>query len=81
MVRAARDADLGQQALGIDVRLPTGLFDRDRLFPACQVVRVCARLFSHQLRRPLHDRQPDLHRPAFGAQPLQVGVLRGDLAA
>ena len=81
VVRAARDADLLQQALRVHAQRLTDVLDQGRLLSACQVVRVCARLFSHQFRRTLHDRQPDLHGPLFGAQTLEVGAQRGDLAA
>lgn len=81
VVRAARDADLLQQALRVHAQRLTDVLDQGRLLSACRVVRVCARLFSHQFRRTLHDRQPDLHGPLFGAQTLEVGAQRGDLAA
>ena len=81
VVRAARDADLLQQALRVHAQRLTDVLDQGRLLSACQVIRVCARLFSHQFRRTLHDRQPDLHGPLFGAQTLEVGAQRGDLAA
>lgn len=41
MVRAARDADHGQQASGGHAEPLTGLFDEDGLLAAGQVFRAC----------------------------------------
>ena len=48
--------------------------DEDCLLPIGRVVRVCAPLFSHQIQRPLEDRQLDLRLPFLPADPLQLGA-------
>lgn len=74
MVRAARDADHGQQASGGHAELLTGLFDEDGLLSAGQVFRDCARLFSQQLDHALPDRDLDVQFPLLPPLPLDVGV-------
>ena len=81
MVRAARDADHGQEASGGHAqRLANGL-DEDRLLSVGQVFRVCARLFSQQLQRALPDRDLDVELALgpssgldAGVQPVQTGL-------
>ena len=73
MVRAARDADHGQQASGGHAELLTGLFDEDGLLTAGRVFRDCARLFSQQLDHALPDRDLDVQFPLL-PPPLDVGV-------
>ena len=46
MVRAARDADHGQQAPGGHTELLTGLFDEDSLLAAGRVFRDCVFCFN-----------------------------------
>ena len=85
MVRAARDADHGQEASGGHAqRLANGL-DEDRLLSVGQVFRVCARLFSQQLQRALPDRDLDVELALgpssgldAGVQPVQTGLLAVD---
>ena len=74
VVRAARDADHGQQASGGHAELLTGLFDEDGLPAAGQVFRDCARLFPQQLQRPTADRDLDVRFPLLPPLPLDVGV-------
>ena len=76
MVRAARDADHGQQASGGHAELLTGLFDEDRLLAAGRVFRDCARLFSQQLQRALAFlfELLDVQFPLLPPLPLDVGV-------
>ena len=74
MVRAARDADHGQQAPGGHAqRLANGL-DEDRLLSAGQVFRDCARLFSQQLDHALPDCDLDVQFPLLPPLPIDVGV-------
>ena len=81
MVRAARDADHGQQAPGGNAHHLANGLDEDRLLSAGQVFRVCARLFSQQLQRALPNRDLDVEL-AFGpssgldagVQPVQTGL-------
>ena len=74
MVRAARDADHGQQASGGHAELLTGLFDEDGLLAAGRVFRDCARLFSQQLDHALPDRDLDVEFPLLPPLPIDVGV-------
>ena len=74
MVRAARDADHGQQASGGHAELLTGLFDEDGLLAAGRVFRDCARLFSQQLQRALPDRDLDVEFPLLPSLPFDIGV-------
>ena len=74
MVRAARDADHGQEAPGRHAqRLASGL-DEECLLSVGQVFRVCARLFSQQLQRALPDRDLDVEFPLLPSLPLDIGV-------
>ncbi len=74
IVRAARQADPGEQPTHGDAVPGADRPDEDRLLPIGQVVRVCAPLFSHQFHRPLEDRQLDLRLPFLPADPLQLGA-------
>lgn len=74
MVRAARDADHGQEAPGRHAqRLANGL-DEECLLSVGQVFRDCARLFSQQLQRALPDRDLDVQFPLLPPLPLDIGV-------
>ena len=74
MVRAARDADHGQEAPGRHAqRLANGL-DEECLLSVGQVFRVCARLFSQQLQRALPDRDLDVEFPLLPSLPFDIGV-------
>lgn len=74
MVRAARDADHGQEAPGRHAqRLANGL-DEECLLSVGQVFRVCARLFSQQLQRALPDRDLDVQFPLLPSLPFDIGV-------
>ena len=74
IVRAARQADPGEQPTHGDAVPGADRPDEDRLLPIGRVVRVCAPLFSHQFHRPLEDRQLDLRLPFLPADPLQLGA-------
>ena len=74
VVGAARQTDPGEQTPRGDAMSGTDGLDEDRLLPIGQVVRVCAPLFSHQIQRPLEDRQLDLRLPFLPADPLQLGA-------
>ncbi|OQM50998.1 hypothetical protein B5782_0945 [Bifidobacterium catenulatum] len=74
IVRAASQADPGEQTPHGDAVPGADRPDEDRLLPIGQVVRVCAPLFSHQFQRPLEDRQLDLRLPFLPADPLQLGA-------
>ncbi len=72
VVGAARQTDPGEQTLHGDAMSGTDGLDEDCLLPIGRVVRVCAPLFSHQIQRPLEDRQLDLRLPFLPAQPLDL---------
>lgn len=72
VVGAARQTDPGEQTLRGDAMSGTDGLDEDCLLPIGRVVRVCAPLFSHQIQRPLEDRQLDLRLPFLPAQPLDL---------
>ena len=74
IVRAASQADPGEQTPHGDAVPGADRPDEDRLLPIGQVVRVCAPLFSHQFQRPLEDRQLDLRLPFLPADPLRLGA-------
>ena len=74
MVRAARDADHGQEAPGRHAqRLASGL-DEECLLSVGQVFRVCARPFSQQLQSPAANRDLDVELPLLPSLPFDIGV-------